>query len=123
MLNIDIGCDALSDEQIIQEFNCPVKYKRVHLYSIMAMRANKNEKIKEYLFELIMDKEKRQEYFLNTIIHAWLPVLHILPHGTEALKIEMKSVLRQWTYEEKILFLNYIKKEKAYYDLLSDILD
>lgn len=87
------------------------------------MRANKNEKIKEYLFELIMDKEKRQEYFLNTIIHAWLPVLHILPHGTEALKIEMKSVLRQWTYEEKILFLNYIKKEKAYYDLLSDILD
>lgn len=113
----------ISDEVLISEFHNPVKYKKAHLYSIMANRADSNSTIKKLLIDFILNEKNRSEYFLGTIIHAWLPVLHILEHGTDKLKLELREVLMQWTKDEKELFVNYIKKDQEYYCLLYDIVD
>ena len=113
----------ISDEVLISEFSNPMKYKKAHLYSIMANRANSNSSIKKLLFEFILDEKNRNAYFLGTIIHAWLPVLHLLEHGTDEMKLELREILRQWTMDEKKLFLNYIKKDQEYYCLLYDIVN
>ena len=118
MLNPNLSRKEISDESILEEYLLPKKYKRAHLYAIMSVRANKNNQIKEYLFDLIKDKDKREELFVGTIIHAWLPVLHILENGSTEIKSELKSILEKvWDREEKRLFVSYIKKEQEYYSL------
>lgn len=122
MVDPNLSKDILSDEEIIHEFNSPQKYSRARLYSIMAKRANDNSILKEYLFEVIKNEESRKEFFAGAIIHSWLPALHILQNSNLEIKNELKSVLAEcWDYEEKRLFVNYIKKEPEYYALLNDI--
>lgn len=122
MLDPNLSKTVISDEEIINEFKNPVKYKRAHLYSIMAMRANENPLVKTYLFEIIKDKEKREKLFVGSIIHAWLPVLHILQNGNNQIKKEMKLILGEtWSEEEKRLFLNYVKKHADFYSLVKDM--
>jgi hypothetical protein len=41
--------------------------------------------------------------------------------STDDLKQELKKVLRQWSDEEKKMFLGYIKSDQEYYCLLYDI--
>jgi len=122
MLDPNLSKAEISDDFIIEEYKNPKKYTRANLYSIMAVRANHNKQIKVFLFEMIKDKKKRDEFFVGAIIHSWLPVLHILEHGKNDIKIQMKAVMSEnWSDEEKRLFLNYIKKDQEYYSLLNDI--
>lgn len=122
MLDPNLNKDEIGDNEIIEEFNNPQKYGQARLYSIMAKRANENDQIKDYLFEVIKDKKKRNEFFAGAIIHAWLPALHILQNSNDSVKQELKSVISEnWDKEEKRLFLNYIEKEHDFYTLLKDI--
>jgi hypothetical protein len=55
------------------------------------------------------------------ISHAWLPVLFMLQNSSTEVKLQLKDILKQWSKDERDLLVNYIKREKEYYDLLKDI--
>ncbi|MBS9463282.1 hypothetical protein KIM67_12765 [Flagellimonas sp. 389] len=123
MVEPNLSKEELSDEELIQEFNSPKKYSKARLYAIMAKRANDNSILKEYLFAVIKNEERRKEFVFGAIMHSWLPALHILQNSNLEIKNELKSVLAKvWNQEEKRLFVDYIKKEPEYYALLNDIL-
>ncbi|MEL6863053.1 MAG: hypothetical protein AAFP19_01480 [Bacteroidota bacterium] len=123
MIDPNTSQKEISDDDLIAEFKNPKKYRKALLYSLMAMRANKNNEIKILLFDFITDEKNRNEYFLGTLIHAWLPVLHILDHGTPLLKSELKEVLKKWPLDERESFLNYVYKEESYRKFLEDIIN
>lgn len=113
--------DDLSDELLIQEFNYPVNYQKKNLYGLMSKRANSNLLIRRLLFDIVKNEEARKEMMFGFISHAWLPVLFMLQNSSTEVKLQLKDVLKQWSKDERDLFVNYIKREKEYYDLLKDI--
>lgn len=121
IINPDISKDELSDVQLISEYNNPVKYTIRSLYGVMAKRASANDDIKNILFGIILSEDARKESEMGIIMHAWLPAIFILQLSTDDLKQELKKVLRQWSDEEKKMFLGYIKSDQEYYCLLYDI--
>jgi hypothetical protein len=122
MLDPNTSPNEISDEELIVKFNNP-KNTGFPLYALMAKRANANSQIKNYLFEVIIDKEKRDDYIAGDITHAWIPAIFILQHSHEEVKMELKSLLKKWTTEEKKNFIDYIKQEDEYFNLLRDILE
>lgn len=123
MIDANTSYEEISDAELIAEFISPKKYKRALLYALMAKRSNHNERIKELLFKVILDEGKRKERFLNTLPHSWIPTLYILEHGNDLLKNELLGKLKEWTNDEKELFLNYVKKDKEYLEFLQPLKD
>jgi hypothetical protein len=121
LLDPNISVNEISDEALISEFHKPTKYTKRSLYGVMANRASNNDKIKNLLFELIISEEARYETEMGFIMHAWLPAIFILQESNDAVKLELKHLLKNWTQEEKELFLFYIKRDQEYYCLLYDI--
>ena len=114
--------EDISDELIIKEFTDPQRFKPALLFALMAKRANKNDDIKELLFDVVTDEKKRNERFLNTLPYAWIPVLYILEHGSEELKSELLAKLKKWSMEERKMLLSYVKIDKSYSDLLQPLI-
>ncbi len=121
LLDPNISISEISDEELISEFHKPTKYTKRSLYGLMANRASNNDKIKNILFEVIISDEARHETEMGFIMHAWLPAIFILQESNDAVKLELKQLLKNWTKDEKDAFLFYIKKEQEYYCLLYDI--
>jgi hypothetical protein len=111
----------LSDAVLIAEFKHPKKYKKKNLYALMSKRADSSFEIRKLLFEVILDPCARKEVEVGIITHAWLPVLLILEYSNENVKLQLKEILRQWSRDEKELFLTYIGKDKEYYSFLKDL--
>ena len=122
LLNPNISYEEISDELLIREFNNPQKYKKRHLYALMSKRANSNLIIRKCLFELILDEQARKEIEMGFITHAWLPALFILQNSNDDVRLEVKKILKRWPKNEIEIFLNYIKTDNEYYNLLKDIL-
>ena len=122
LIDPNTSLEIISNEKLIKEFKNPKRYNRPILYALMAKRSNNNETIMRLLFEVIIDKKIRKEYFLNTIIHALLPVLFVLEQGEDKIKQEQKDLLLdKWTEEEYLMLIDYIKTNEEYYNLLKKI--
>lgn len=121
LLDPNLSHEEVSDDLLQREFENPIRYSKRSLYPLMAKRADNNLAIREMLFALILDEQARKQIEMGIVTHAWLPAIFILKHSNLHVKSELKNVLRKWSKEEKELFLIYIRKEKEYYDLLSDI--
>ena len=122
MIDPNTSYEDISDELIIKEFTDPQRFKPILLYALMTKRANKNNEIKELLFDVVTDEKKRNERFLTKLPHAWIPVLFILEQGSEELKIELLAKLTKWSMEERKMLLSYVKTDKSYSDLLQPLI-
>ena len=121
LLDPNVPVNEFSDEELINEFLNPSKYKRRNLYGVMARRATNNVIIKNMLFGIVVSDEARKETEMGFILHSWLPAILILKESSNSVKLELKQLLKEWTKEEKGNFLSYIKKEQEYYSFLCDI--
>jgi ATP-dependent protease Clp ATPase subunit len=117
----NISRDELSDEEILKEYYQQPKNVISNQYGVMARRANDNLTIREALFELITSDQARNNKAMGFIMQSWLPAIYILKESNDEVKLELKKVLKNWTQEEKELFLSYIKSDQEYYCLLYDI--
>ncbi|WP_421948335.1 hypothetical protein [Phaeodactylibacter xiamenensis] len=113
----------ISDQLLLQEFENPKRFAKMHLYALMARRANTNHAIKLKLFEQILNADARLETVVGSIKHSWIPAIYLLQEGTDNLRIELKGILKEWTLKEREHFLDYVKKDQEYYSLLFDIID
>lgn len=121
LIDPNITENEISNEELISEFHTPTKYTKRSLYGVMAHRASNNNLLKNLLFDVIISDEARQETEMGFIMHSWLPAICILKESNEEVKLELKNVLKNWTKEEKDLFLSYVKKDQEYFCLLYDI--
>ncbi|MEM9546675.1 MAG: hypothetical protein AAGA77_11925 [Bacteroidota bacterium] len=123
LIDPNTSIEEISNEVLKSEFLNPVRYKKRNLYALMARRAIEDIEIKSLLFELILSIDARNENEMGFIKHSWLPAIFLLQEANTEIKLELKAVLKQWTADEKEIFLNYIKSEQEYYYLLCDIID
>ena len=100
----------LDDEDLLFEFQRPKKFKRIHLFAVLAERAKSNTKIKDLLFEYILDKNNRSKTFFGFIKMAWLPILSILKYSNDDLKQEVSELVNLWSLREREDFIIYINK-------------
>ena len=100
----------LDDEDLLLEFQLPKKFKRIHLFAVLAERAKSNTKIKDLLFEYILDKNNRSNTFFGFIKMAWLPILSILEYSNDDLKQEVSELVNLWSLREREDFIIYINK-------------
>ncbi len=122
LLDPNIGTDVLSDEELMQEYHHPNRYKRMNLYAVMASRAHDHEAMKQALFHEILNEEALDEHIAGDIKRSWIPAILLLKHAQDPVKLELRSILRTWPEGEKVRFLEYIRSEAEYFCLLYDIL-
>lgn len=105
--------EKLNDEEIIKLAESSEGMRRFYLYPELAKRAS-NEKIREILFNDILDKEKRQMDLSprgGIIKLAWMPLLEILRQTDNSIKSELKSLLESWSESELENLKFYLKGE------------
>lgn len=112
---------TFDDESLIREYYEELRFKKINLYPLMARRANSNGKLKEILFSIILDKEKRSERVVGRIMHSWLPAIFILKEGTTETKNQLKQILKKWEEREKIDFIDYVRSDNDSYQLIKTI--
>lgn len=116
LLDPNIRSKEIKNQEIIQEFLNPSKYKRRSLYGIMSKRASRNKRIKELLFSVVISEESRNEIEMGLIKHSWLPTILILNYGSKSIKEELKNLINEnWSSFEINEFIEYIKKDKELY--------
>lgn len=118
----DTPLEKLSNDELLAEFQEEKSYKKANLYALVARRANCDFRVKQLLLSLVLDYRLREELFLNTIIHAWVPILFMMEESAPHVKSEiLGSIANEWTIREKQEFLDYIKLSPEYFQFFKHL--
>jgi hypothetical protein len=103
--------EAWSDETLAQCFLSGKPVRKVQLYGLLALRADRHPAFLALLQAEATASENREAVFFGFIKIAWLPVLAVLEHGTDAQRAHLAGWIGEWRAEERIRLLDYLRRE------------
>ena len=106
----------LSDIELINEYKHPVKYSKIKLYDVMALRSRDSKEILDLLISAIVDDCNRQEIIMGVIRHSWIPAISLLEYGSDREVELLKDAIENWDVTEVESFKDYVSSSKSLSD-------
>ncbi len=111
LVDPSISEEALSNEQLLNDYRNPKGIGKWNYYALLARRASTCQEILDLLLEIIVSEKARNEQAMGFVMHAWLPAIFILKDGNEKTISYLCEKLKSWTANELTEFKSYIKSD------------